>query len=197
MILRELASLLETLWGVKLQSQKPPPWQLFASHLWTVEMLSLTLPGNGKATGFYYLCSSSKLFYFCALSPYCLFMKQYVYSFCYKNRCIFFLLIILVYILYIVNVKCSCMCKWVYFVFCSVCSVLVYHGYTNANMGEWGLDSISSLPPIISNNKFKLQSCYYIHFQTNVFGKGINSLIPPSYRLNIITTVLLQGWLRH
>ena len=27
-------------------------------------------------------------------------------------------------------------------------------------------------------NKFKLQSCYYIHFQTNTLRKGMNPLIP-------------------
>ena len=47
-------------------------------------------------------------------------------------------------------------------------------------------------------SKFQLQLCYYIHFQTNPFGKGMNPLIPtPNYRLNSITAVLLQGWLWH
>ena len=36
--------------------------------------------------------------------------------------------------------------------------------------------------------KFKLQSHHYIHFRANI-------LIPPSYELNKITTVLLQRWL--
>ena len=27
-------------------------------------------------------------------------------------------------------------------------------------------------------SEFKLQSCYYIHFQTNTLGKGMNPLIP-------------------
>ena len=27
-------------------------------------------------------------------------------------------------------------------------------------------------------SKFKLQLCYYIHFQTNTLGKGMNLLIP-------------------
>ncbi len=41
-------------------------------------------------------------------------------------------------------------------------------------------------------SKFKLQSCYYIHFQTNSLGKGMNN--PPSSNgLNSTTTVLLQG----
>ena len=29
-------------------------------------------------------------------------------------------------------------------------------------------------------SKFKLQSCYYIHFQTNALGKGMNPLSPPA-----------------
>ena len=32
---------------------------------------------------------------------------------------------------------------------------------------------------------------------TNIFGKGMNSIIPVSYRLNSITTVFPQGWLWH
>ena len=39
-------------------------------------------------------------------------------------------------------------------------------------------------------SKFKLQSCYYIHFQTNILWKGMNSLIPPCYGLNSSTTSL-------
>ena len=40
-------------------------------------------------------------------------------------------------------------------------------------------------------NEFKLQLCYYILFQRNILGKGMNPLIPPSYGLNSTTTVLL------
>ena len=29
-------------------------------------------------------------------------------------------------------------------------------------------------------NEFELQSCYYVHFQENNLGKGINSLILPA-----------------
>ena len=29
-------------------------------------------------------------------------------------------------------------------------------------------------------NVFELQSRYYIHFQTNTLGKGVNYLIPPA-----------------
>ena len=29
-------------------------------------------------------------------------------------------------------------------------------------------------------NEFKLQSCYYVHFQTNTFGKGMNPLMLPA-----------------
>ena len=47
-------------------------------------------------------------------------------------------------------------------------------------------------------NDFKLQSCYFIQFQTNILGKGIEpiyTLSPTSYGLNSITANLLQGWL--
>ena len=46
-------------------------------------------------------------------------------------------------------------------------------------------------------NKFKLHSCYYVHFQANTLGKGMNILILPSYVLNSTTTVFLQEWLWH
>ena len=39
-------------------------------------------------------------------------------------------------------------------------------------------------------SRFEFQSHYYIHFQTNTFGKGVNSFISPSYRLNSPTSVL-------
>ena len=38
--------------------------------------------------------------------------------------------------------------------------------------------------------KFELQSCYYVHFQTNTIGKGMNSFIPLSYGFNNITALL-------
>ena len=34
-----------------------------------------------------------------------------------------------------VYIKIFCMCKWAYLVFPSIYSVLVYHRYTNANIG--------------------------------------------------------------
>ena len=46
-------------------------------------------------------------------------------------------------------------------------------------------------------SKFELQSCYYIHFQTNTLGKGMNPPYPPSYGLNSTTSVLLGEWFRH
>ena len=30
----------------------------------------------------------------------------------------------------------------------------------------------------LEQSKFDLQSCYYIHFQANALGKGMNPLIP-------------------
>ena len=46
-------------------------------------------------------------------------------------------------------------------------------------------------------SEIKLQLCYYIHFQTNTLWKGIEPIYPPNYELNIISAVLLQGWLLH
>ena len=45
--------------------------------------------------------------------------------------------------------------------------------------------------------EFELQSCYHIHFQTNASWERYELLYLPSYGLNSITTVLLQGWLQH
>ena len=36
-------------------------------------------------------------------------------------------------------------------------------------------------------NKFKLQSCYYVHFRTNTLGKGMHPLIPPNWALDSTT----------
>ena len=44
-------------------------------------------------------------------------------------------------------------------------------------------------------SEFKVRLHYYIHFQTNALGKGIESPFSPSYGLNSITTALLHGWL--
>ena len=33
-------------------------------------------------------------------------------------------------------------------------------------------------------SEFKLQSCYYVYFRTNILEKGMNSFIPLSYMLN-------------
>ena len=43
---------------------------------------------------------------------------------------------------------------------------------------------------------FELQSHYYVHFQTNTLGKGMNPLYLPSNGLNSTTTVL-ERWLWH
>ena len=32
----------------------------------------------------------------------------------------------------------------------------------------------------IVESEFELQSCYYIHFRTNILGKGMNPLILPA-----------------
>ena len=47
----------------------------------------------------------------------------------------------------------------------------------------------------IAVRQFEIQSRYYIHFWPNPLGKDMISLICPSYRLNIIPSVILPGWL--
>ena len=39
-------------------------------------------------------------------------------------------------------------------------------------------------------SEFKLQLRYYVHFQTNTLGKGMNPPYLPSYVLNSSTTIL-------
>ena len=46
-------------------------------------------------------------------------------------------------------------------------------------------------------SEFKIQSLYYIHFQTNILWKGMNSFIPRPHGLNSTITVLLEEWLFH
>ena len=40
-------------------------------------------------------------------------------------------------------------------------------------------------------SELKLQSCYYVPFQTNTLGKGMKSPYPPNSGLNSTSTVLL------
>ena len=44
--------------------------------------------------------------------------------------------------------------------------------------------------------EFELQSRYYVHFRTNILGKGINSL-SSSYGWNSSDAILLECWLWH
>ena len=39
--------------------------------------------------------------------------------------------------------------------------------------------SVKAMDCRIIVSEFILQSCYYVHFQTNTLGKGMNSLILP------------------
>ena len=75
---------------------------------------------------------------------------------------------------------CVCVCVCV-----CVCEIILMgwnpHG---AHVLDW--DNVVS--------KFKLQSCYYIDFQINMFEKGMNLIILSTHGLNHTTTVLLQGW---
>ena len=41
--------------------------------------------------------------------------------------------------------------------------------------------------------ELKLQSCYYVHFRTNILGKGIELPFPTSFELKSNNTVFLQG----
>ena len=52
---------------------------------------------------------------------------------------------------------------------------------------------VKSLPCGIVVSEFELQSRYYVHFWTNILGKGINL----SYGLNSTTTVLLEERIWH
>ena len=38
----------------------------------------------------------------------------------------------------------------------------------------------------IEVSEFELQSCYYVHFQTNTLGKGMNSLVSSSAMVYIV-----------
>ena len=49
----------------------------------------------------------------------------------------------------------------------------------------------------IQISKFEPQLRYYIHFQINTLEIDINSITPPSYGLNSISSFLRQGWLWH
>ena len=46
-------------------------------------------------------------------------------------------------------------------------------------------------------SEFEIQSCYYVHFQTNTLGKGMDPPYLPSYGLTSTTTVLSGEWLWH
>ena len=41
-------------------------------------------------------------------------------------------------------------------------------------------------------SEFELQSICYVHFQTNTFGKGMKTLIHPTYGLNSASAFLLE-----
>ena len=53
-------------------------------------------------------------------------------------------------------------------------------------MGDCGV--VANVLDYSSSSEFKLKSCYYIHFQTNILGKGMNPFIFSSYWLNSTTT---------
>ena len=65
----------------------------------------------------------------------------------------------------ILNVKCSCKFKWVYPVFPSVYSVLVYHRYTNANIGsEWVITQLNIFPTLEHTNSANNGWYHLVHF---------------------------------
>ena len=45
-------------------------------------------------------------------------------------------------------------------------------------------------------SKFELKSHYFVHFQSNILGEGMDPLIHLCI-LNCITSILLQGWIWH
>ena len=49
--------------------------------------------------------------------------------------------------------------------------------------------------PVAKVSEFELQS-HFVYFRTNNLRKGIKLLHPPSYVLDIITAVLLQGLIK-
>ena len=50
---------------------------------------------------------------------------------------------------------------------------------------------------ILEVSEFELQSCYYVHFRTNITGKKYKYLVNPATSLNNITAVFLQEWHWH
>ena len=70
-----------------------------------------------------------------------------------------------------------CFRQWFYFQYLSKQSLTLQH--------EWGRDCLRSLIPKSLDcgfevNEFELQSRYYVHFWTNIRGKGIKHLILPA-----------------
>ena len=46
-------------------------------------------------------------------------------------------------------------------------------------------------------SEFEPQTICFVHFRINNFGESYEPPYAPSYELNSITAVILQGWLRH
>ena len=46
-------------------------------------------------------------------------------------------------------------------------------------------------------SEFEFQLHYYVHFETNTLGKGMNPSYPTNYGLNSNTAVLLENWIWH
>ena len=61
---------------------------------------------------------------------------------------------------------------------------------------SWGPDGIVSnmLNCDMAVSNFELQSCYNIHFRTNIRKKGMKPLTP-QFWVKSTAAVLLQGWL--
>ena len=74
---------------------------------------------------------------------------------------------------------------------------VVYNWLVFVSIFRWCHSAIlvNALDCGIVVSKFKLQSCYYVHFWANTPGKGMKPSYPPSYGLNSTTTVLLEGWI--
>ena len=64
-----------------------------------------------------------------------------------------------------------------------------YSIYSSSSKKQMGVANMLNSDVIVS--EFKLQSCYYTYFQTNILGKGINSLITPAM-VSIISLLFLS-----
>ena len=78
----------------------------------------------------------------------------------------------------------------------------ILHIYILILDGIIGVGSLRDVMVVVLNSdlkvsKFEPQLRYYVHFRTNTLWKYMELLIHLRSGLNIITAVLLQGWIWH